>query len=312
VSAIDSGVYDAGLEPGAGDLEPGAGDLEPGVAGLEPGAAAALSRVLRGAARRPGTVLAALYVLLILVCVVVPSLLTSQGPNTIVPADKLLAPSLAHPFGTDWLGRDMLARMVYACRPSIVAMVIAVGIGTVGGLSIGVVSGFLGGWVDAVLMRTVDVVLAIPGLLLALAIVTAIGFGTVHVSMAVGVGIIPGFARITRAQVLRIRSLPYVEAARTNGATLWRVLWRYVLPNAWHPVAVLIAFDCGTAILSIAALSYLGFGPQPPTVDLGTLVALGQNYLATSPWLSLFPGLAVGLLVFALNHLAKTLEDQPR
>lgn len=303
MSAIESaGIYDVELEPEAASLS------------SPPTAAEYRRRLwwLREAARRPGVVLAALYVLLILVCVAVPALVAIDGPNTIVPVDKLLGPSFAHPFGTDWLGRDMLSRMVYACRASVLAMVIAVGIGAVFGLVLGVVSGFMGGWVDAVLMRAVDVMLAIPGLLMALAIVTAIGFGTVHVSIAVGVGIVPGFARITRAQVLRVRSLPYVEAARTSGATLLRVLWRHVLPNSWHPVAVLIVFDCGTAILSIAALSYLGFGPQPPTTDLGTLVANGQNYLATAPWLSLFPGIAVGLLVFALNHLAKTLEELKR
>ena len=302
MSAIDSDIYGVDLEPEAQSLEPAASAVGPGLR----------LRWLQAAARRPGAVLAALYVLVILVCVAAPSLLAAHGPDTIVPAAKLLGPSLAHPFGTDWLGRDLLARMVYACGPSVLAMVIAVGIGAVGGLVLGVVSGFLGGWVDALLMRAVDVMLAIPGLLLALVIVTAIGFGTVHVSIAVGVGIVPGFARITRAQVLRVRSLPYVEAARTSGATLNRVLWRHVLPNSWHPVAVLIVFDCGTAILSIAALSFLGFGPQPPSTDLGTLVAAGQNYLATAPWLSLFPGVAVGLLVFALNHLAKTMEELKR
>lgn len=304
MSAMESEIFGVGQEPGAVILEP-----EESPEQAETTSSAARFWRLRAAARRPGVVLAALYVLLILVCVAAPSLITSQGPDTIVPADKLLGPSLAHPLGTDWLGRDLLARMVYACGPTVEAMIIAVGIGTVGGLGLGVVSGFLGGWVDALLMRVVDVMLAIPGLLLALAIVTAIGFGTVHVSIAVGVGIIPGFARITRAQVLRIRNLPYVEAARTSGVTLSRVLWRHVLPNSWHPVAVLIVFDCGTAILSIAALSFLGFGPQPPTTDLGTLVAVGEQYLASAPWLSLIPGVAVGLLVFGLNHLAKTLEE---
>jgi peptide/nickel transport system permease protein len=268
--------------------------------------------LLKTAAKRPGVVLAMLYVLLVIVCAIAPSLIAGYGPNTIVPVDKLVGPSIAHPFGADDLGRDLLSRMAYAARPSVIAMIVAVAIGAVGGLSLGVVSGFLGGRVDAVLMRAVDVMLAIPGLLLALAIVTAIGFGTVHVAIAVGIGIIPGFARITRAQVLRVRHLPYVEAARTSGASLSRVLWRHVLPNSWQPVAVLIVLDFGTAILAIAALSFLGFGPQPPATDLGALVAEGRDYLQTAPWLALFPGVAVGLLVFALNHLAKTMEDLSR
>ena len=271
-----------------------------------------VTSLIRGAAKRPGAVIAGVYVLLVLLCAVAPSLLAGYGGNQIDATDFLKGMSIAHPFGTDNLGRDLLSRMIYSCGPSVVGMLVAVGIATVGGLSLGVVSGFMGGWIDAVLMRAVDVMLAIPGLLLALAIVTAIGFGTVHVSIAVGVGIIPGFARITRAQVLQVRSLPYVEASRTSGASLSRVLWRHVLPNSWQPVAVLIVLDFGTAILSIAALSFLGFGPQPPSTDLGTLVSNGRNYLETAPWLALWPGVAVGLLVFAMNHLAKTMEEVQR
>lgn len=267
---------------------------------------------LRSAIRRPGAILAALYVLLVILCGIEPSWIAGYGGNAIAPLDKLLGPSIAHPFGTDELGRDLLSRMVYAVGPSLAAMVVAVGIATVAGLALGVVSGFLGGWVDALLMRVVDVMLAIPALLLALAIVTAIGFGTVHVAIAVGIAIIPGFARITRAEVLRVRNLPYVEAARTSGASLSRVLLRHVLPNSWQPVAVLIVLDFGTAILAIATLSFLGFGPQPPSTDLGALVANGRNYLQTSPWLAIFPGVAVGLLVFAMNHLGKTLEEVER
>ncbi len=266
----------------------------------------------RAAVRRPGAILAAAYVALVIVCGLAPSLVAGYSGNAIAPLDKLLGPSIAHPFGTDELGRDLLSRMVYAVGPSLTAMVVAVGIATVAGLALGVVSGFLGGWVDALLMRIVDVMLAIPALLLALAIVTAIGFGTVHVAIAVGIAIVPGFARITRAEVLRVRSLPYVEAARTSGATLGSVLRRHVLPNSWQPVAVLIVLDFGTAILAIATLSFLGFGPQPPSTDLGALVANGRNYLQTSPWLAIFPGVGVGLLVFALNHLAKSLEEAAR
>ena len=304
MSTIESDNYLAELEPAPAAVESrSSGSL------VSRGRAASF---LRGAAKRPGAVIAGVYVLLVVVCAVAPSLLAPYGGNTINATDFLKGMSLAHPFGTDNLGRDLISRMIYSCRPSVVGMLVAVGIATAGGLSLGVVSGFMGGRVDAVLMRAVDVMLAIPGLLLALAIVTAIGFGTVHVSIAVGVGIIPGFARITRAQVLRVRNLPYVEAARTSGAELSRVLWRHVLPNSWQPVAVLIVLDFGTAILAIAALSFLGFGPQPPSTDLGTLVADGRNYLETAPWLALWPGVAVGLLVFAMNHLAKTMEEVQR
>ncbi|WKK71115.1 ABC transporter permease subunit [Rathayibacter oskolensis] len=148
---------------------------------------------------------------------------------------------------------------------------IAIAIALVGGLALGVASGYAGGVVDAVVMRIVDVLLAIPGLLLALAIVTAIGFGTLPVALAVGIGILPGFARTTRAEVLRVKTLPYVEAARTGGATRLRVLVRHVLPNSWGPVAVLAVLDLGTAIIAVAALSFLGFGAAPPAAEWGTL-----------------------------------------
>ncbi len=177
---------------------------------------------------------------------------------------------------------------------------------------LGVVSGFFGGVVDAVLMRFADVLLAVPGLLLALAIVTALGFGTVPVAIAVGVGIVPGFARTTRAEVLRVRTLPYVEAARTGGASWLRVLVRHVLPNSWGPVAVLAVLDAGVAIIAIASLSFLGFGAAPPIAEWGSLIAAGRNFLITAPWVSLLPGLFVAATVLALNHVSKTLQERER
>ncbi|MFB9954543.1 ABC transporter permease [Cellulomonas denverensis] len=241
-----------------------------------------------------------------------PGWFTSADPYATAPADKLLPPSAAHLFGTDELGRDLFSRVLHGGALTIQATALAIGIALVGGLGLGVLSGFVGGWVDAAVMRVVDVLLAIPGLLLALAIVTAVGFGTVPVAVAVGIGIIPGFARTTRAEVLRIKTLPYVEAARTGGGSWGRVLLRHVLPNSWGPVAVLAVLDFGAAIIAVAALSFLGFGAQPPAAEWGTLISSGRNYLVTSPWLSLLPGLFVGLLVLALNHLARTVEEVGR
>jgi peptide/nickel transport system permease protein len=158
----------------------------------------------------------------------------------------------------------------------------------------------------------VDVMLAIPRLLLALTIVTALGFGTLPIAVAVGVGIVPGFARITRAQVLTVKSLPYIEAARTGGASWVRVLVRHILPNSWGPVLVLAVLDFGVAILAISALSFLGFGAAPPAAEWGTLISQGRNFLITSPWLTLLPGFFVGLVVFSLNHISKSLEELQR
>ncbi|SQD94750.1 ABC-type transporter, integral membrane subunit [Parafrankia sp. Ea1.12] len=262
--------------------------------------------------RRPGFLLALVFVVLVVVSGLLPGLFTWHSPTATSPAEKLRGPGLDHLFGTDELGRDLFSRVVHGSTLTIRATGGAVLVAAVAGLAIGVVAGFAGGWVDSVLMRLVDVLLAIPALLLALSIVTAIGFGTLPVAIAVGVGIAPGFARTTRAEVFRVRGQAYVEAARTGGASWGRVLLRHVLPNSWGPVAVLAVLDFGTAVLAISALSFLGFGAAPPAAEWGTLISSGRNYLITSPWLSLLPGLFVGLVVFSLNHIARTLEEVRR
>ncbi|MGX1022055.1 peptide/nickel transport system permease protein [Pseudomonas sp. Y3 TE3536] len=261
---------------------------------------------------RPGFAVALLVVLFALAAAVVPQWLTHFDPYATSPAAKLTAPGAAHWFGTDELGRDLYTRVVYGASLSVQAALLAVGIALAGGLGLGVLAGFAGGRVDAALMRVIDVLLALPGLLLALAIVTAIGFGTVPVAIAVGVGIIPGFARTTRAEVLRVKTLPYVEAARLGGASWCRTLLRHILPNAWGPVAVLATLDFGAAILATAGLSFLGFGAAPPAAEWGTLIANGRHFLITAPWVSLLPGLFVVAVVFSLNHLARTLEEHHR
>ncbi|MDF0732127.1 ABC transporter permease [Pseudomonas entomophila] len=262
--------------------------------------------------RRPGFCLALLVVLFALLAAVAPHWLSGFDPYATSPADKLIAPNAVHWFGTDELGRDLYTRVVHGARLSVQAALLAVAIALAAGLGLGVLAGFAGGRLDALLMRLVDVLLALPGLLLALAIVTAIGFGTVPVAIAVGVGIIPGFARTTRAEVLRVKTLPYVEAARLAGASWTRTLLRHVLPNAWGPVAVLATLDFGAAILATAGLSFLGFGAAPPAAEWGTLIANGRHFLVTAPWVSLLPGLFVVAVVFSLNHLARTFEEIQR
>ncbi|HCT06016.1 MAG TPA: ABC transporter permease [Pseudomonas sp.] len=262
--------------------------------------------------RRPGFTVALLIVIFALVAAVVPQWLTHFDPYATAPIDKLRAPNLTHLFGTDELGRDLFTRVVYGASLSVQAAFLAVGIALVGGLGLGIFSGFAGGRIDAVIMRFIDVLLALPGLLLALAIVTAIGFGTVPVAIAVGVGIIPGFARTTRAEVLRVKTLPYVEAARLGGASWARTLLRHILPNAWGPVAVLATLDFGAAILATAGLSFLGFGAAPPAAEWGTLIANGRHFLITAPWVSLLPGLFLVAVVFSLNHMARTFEEHRR
>ncbi|MDN3495318.1 ABC transporter permease [Planococcus sp. APC 4015] len=262
--------------------------------------------------RRPGVIIALAVVAFALLAAIVPSLFATHDPTATVPVDRLLPPSPSHWFGTDELGRDLYSRVVHGSTLTIAATLLAIVIALVGGLALGILAGFVGGAVDSVTMRVVDVFLAIPGLLLALAIVTALGFGTIPVAIAVGIGIIPGFARTTRAEVLRVKTLPYIEAARAGGASWARILFTHVLPNSWGPVAVLAVLDFGAAILAVAALSFLGFGAAPPAAEWGTLISNGRSFLITAPWVSLLPGLFVALVVLSLNHLAKSLEEVQR
>jgi peptide/nickel transport system permease protein len=263
-------------------------------------------------ARRPGFLLASLHVAFVVAVAFRPGLFTGQDPYATDPAAAMRAPSAAHLFGTDIYGRDLWSRVLHGSPLTIKATLIALVIALVAGLGLGIVSGFFGGLTDSLLMRVIDVLLAIPGLLLALSIVTALGYGTIPVAVAVGVGIVPGFARTTRAEVLRVKTLPYVEAARAGGASWTRVLLRHILPNSWGPVAVLAVLDAGVAIIAIASLSFLGFGAAPPAAEWGTLIADGRNYLVTAWWLSLLPGLFVALLVLSLNHIAKTFQELDR
>jgi peptide/nickel transport system permease protein len=262
--------------------------------------------------RRPGLVLAIAFLSFVLAAAAAPNLLTSYDPYLTAPADRLAPPSAVHWFGADELGRDLFARIVHGSALSVQASLIAVGIAFWGGLALGVVSGFVGGRTDAAIMRFIDVLLALPSLLLSLAIITAIGFGTIPVAIAVGIGITPGFARTTRSEVLRVKTLPYVEAARLGGASRMRTLLRHILPNSCGPVIALATLEFGVAIIAVAGLSFLGFGAEPPAAEWGTLIANGRNFLVTAPWLSLIPGLFVMAVVLAANHVARTLEERRR
>lgn len=304
-------TVNAGPEPAAVAV-PGAAPLAAVIAteipATEPGMGQA-PRAWMLYLRRPGFLLALGVVLFVLLSAAVPAWFAGANPDATSGLAKLQAPSGAHWFGTDELGRDLFSRVIYGTRLTIEGTLIAVGLAIVTGLLLGVISGFFGRWIDVVLMRFVDVVLAIPALLLSLTIVTALGFGEVPVALAVGIGISPGFVRTTRAEVLKVKTLPYIEAARTGGAGWGRVLARHILPNSWGPVLVLALLDIGTAILVISSLSFLGFGAAPPAADWGGLIFDGSQYLVTSPWLALLPGLFVALVVFSVNHLARTVQE---
>ena len=258
--------------------------------------------------RHPGVVVAALVILLVLAWAVAPTLFTAQSPVRGIPDDRLQGPSPAHPFGTDHLGRDLFARVVHGARLTLEATVLAVLVGFVAGTLMGLVAGSVRGVVDDVLMRFVDVLLSVPSLLLSMALITALGFGTVEVAVAVGLGTVANFARVMRAEVLRVSGAVYVEAARASGVRTTGVLLRHVLPNAAGPVLALSALEFGMAVLAVSALSFLGFGAPPPAPEWGSLVSGGRDYLATSWWLTTLPGLVVAAVVLSANRIARALE----
>ncbi|MET4223626.1 ABC transporter permease [Oerskovia enterophila] len=262
--------------------------------------------------RRPGLLAAAVWIVVVLVAAFAPALLAHSDPLTGVPADKLQPPSSAHWFGTDQLGRDLYSRVVHGTALTLQASLIAVGLGLVVGSTLGLLAGFFGSWVDDAVMRVADVLLAIPSLLLSLALVTVLGFGTVNVAIAVGLASVASVARIMRSEVVRVRSSVYVEAAQASGNRWHRVLLRHVLPNSAGPVVVLATLELGTAILAVSSLSFLGYGAPPPAPEWGQLVSTGRDFLRNAWWLTTLPGLAIVLTVLSANRISRALDTEGR
>lgn len=268
-------------------------------------------RLLRTVQRLPlSLILAWLVVGLTLAWAFLPGWFTSANPLVGTSGAQLQAPSAAHWLGTDALGRDLYARVVYGASHSLAAAFIAVGVGLAAGVLLGLLAGALGGWVDDVIMRVVDVLLAVPQLLLSLSIVIVLGFGTVNAAIAVGVASVASFARLTRSEVVRVRRADFVEAAFVTGGRFSTVLWRHVLPNSLTSVIGLAALQFGSAILAIATLGFLGYGAPPPTPEWGLLIAEGRNYLATSWWLTTVPGLVVVAVVLAANRISVAVQGR--
>jgi len=257
---------------------------------------------------QPGLLLAWLIIAIVVLFALFPQLFTSFNPVQGVPAEKLKAPTLVHILGTDSLGRDLFARIVYGAVHSLTGAFVAVTVGLVVGTALGVFAGSTGGLVEEVVMRLVDVLLAIPGLLLMLSVIILLGFGTVNAAIAVGITSIAAFARLSRSEVVRVRRSEYVEAAFGSGGTFLAVLWRHVLPNSLVSVLGFAALQFGGAILAISTLGFLGYGAPPPTPEWGLLIAEGRNYVATAWWLTVLPGIVVVLVVLATNRLSQALR----
>jgi peptide/nickel transport system permease protein len=222
---------------------------------------------------------------------------------------RLLGPSWGHPFGTDAIGRDTLARIIHGSQVSLQVGVIAVGIAFVAGTLIGLLCGYARGFVDAFLMRIVDMLFAFPGLVLAIVISGLLGPTRTNAMIAIGVSITPMFARVVRAAVLETMSLPFVESARALGASPSRVIGRHILPNILAPLIVLVTVYLATAILTEAALSFLGLGTQPPEASWGNMLNEARGYVSQSVWMSIFPGAAIMTMVLGFNFLGDGLRD---
>ncbi len=223
--------------------------------------------------------------------------------------ERLQPPSLAHPFGTDDFGRDVLSRVIYGARISLRIGVAAVLIALVLGVPIGLVSGYRGGALDQVLMRTMDLMLAFPSILLAIAIVAILGPGLENAMLAVGIVAVPQYARLVRASTLSVRGQDYVQAVRALGAGEFRILFFSVLPNCLTPLIVQSTLGLATAILDAAGLSFLGLGAQPPTPEWGAMLTGGRELVLRAPWVLTFPGVAIFLTVLAFNLVGDGLRD---
>lgn len=273
------------------------------------GREAPIYRACRRFCRNKLAVAGLVIVLLVIVAAVLAPYISPHDPlhQDLMEEDAGL--SWQHWLGADQLGRDILSRLIYGARVALVVGGLAVSASVVVGLFIGIPSAYLGGWLDDVVMRIMDVLLAFPYLLLAIAIVAALGPGLYNTIIAIAVWLIPTYARLSRSVVLSTKQSLYVEAARAIGSSAPAIMWRHLLPSCLTPILVQVTLDFGRAILMEAGLSYLGYGIQPPAPSWGSMIAAGQNDLLLAPHIAMFPGVAIVVTVLSLNLIGDGLRD---
>jgi peptide/nickel transport system permease protein len=262
----------------------------------------------------PGAIVGFTLVSIFVVVALFAPLIAPYGPReqnlSLLQGTCCPGPSSEHLFGVDALGRDLFSRVVYGARYSLLIGVVSVAVGLSIGLLIGAVAGYLGGWVDSVLMRLMDIMLSIPGLLLAIGIVAALGPGVIQIMVAVGVTQIPIFARLLRGSILATRESDYVLAARSVGVVRRSILFAHIIPNSISPVIVQGTLALATAIIDVAGLGFLGLGPQDPsTPEWGTMLTDTTRYLQTAPFLALIPGAAIVISVLGFNLIGDGLRE---
>lgn len=257
----------------------------------------------------PSLAIGALLTLAMLIAALTAPWLAPYAPDQVMTGERLAPPSLAHPFGVDMLGRDMLSRVWHGARLAVYMVIVSLTIATMCGISLGLLAGYYGGWTDQLLSRAMDVWLAFPGLLLAVVVVARLGPTLDNAMLALGLMSAPGFYRLTRTLTLSARRTAYVEAARAMGVSDVAIMLRHILPNISSSLIVLATSRAGMLILAGGSLSFVGLGAQPPQPEWGALLATGRNYLDSAPWLAIYPGLCLTLAVIGLNLLGDGLRD---
>ena len=259
---------------------------------------------------RPGTAASLLIVLLLIVAVLAPSWLTSGNPNGIDIEHTLLTPSWQHPFGTDDAGRDLYTRVVYGARESLGIGLGATGLAMALAILLGYAAGLAGGIVDAVVNRVLEVTFAFPVLLLALLLIAIRGPSIGTEIVAVGIGSAPGYARMVRGQVISVRQAAYIESAAALGHGRWRVIRQHLFPNAMRPLVSVVTLGIGQSIVWASGLAFLGLGVAPPSPEWGALLDSGREYITTSWWLEILPGLMIVLIAVSVTSLGRTLQHR--
>jgi ABC-type dipeptide/oligopeptide/nickel transport system permease subunit len=254
-------------------------------------------------------IFAFLALVIILGSICAPVICRGVDPTEGELADSIMAPSSEHPFGTDKMGRDIFARVIYGSRTSLISTFSLVLTIFVIGTFLGILSGYFGGWVDAVIMRIADMMIAFPGLVLAIAVAGMLGASTKNAIIAISVVSWPKYARLARSLVMKIRHTDFVAAAQVTGSRTPYMLWKYMLPNTITTLVITAATDIGSMMMELAALSFLGFGAQPPTPEWGSMLNEGRNFMQSAPWMMIYPGLAIFITVVIFNMLGDNLRD---
>jgi peptide/nickel transport system permease protein len=259
--------------------------------------------------RNRGAVLGLAIVIVYVAIAVLADFIAPYDPDRGVLLDRLAAPSPEHLFGADEIGRDILSRIIMGARVSLVIQLAASALAMIIGVAWGLVSGYLGGWFDEVSMRIIDVMLAFPGVLLAIAIVAVLGVGLGNMVLAVAISSIPAFARLVRGVLLGTRELDYIEAARAIGEPASAIIGRYLLPAATGPIIVQTSLRMATVLLAASSLNFLGLGVQPPTAEWGSMLSNARSYMFLAPHVAAIPGIAITVVVLAFNLLGDGLRD---